>query len=152
MSRRNNLRGLTSCGAVSAHDSHVRALVGPRFWRKKNPMLKTHMPGPWQVHITRYPNGQLSGTPYIYAPNGPDMHRHVAEVCIDDDAEAATTSMQEANARLIAAAPELLALVLRLDAICKRGGDIQRGPKGLEFDLQSQINAAIAKVSGGMTR
>ena len=70
--------------------------------------MSKHTPGPWKLHLSTYPNGKLSGRPYIYAPNGPDTHRHIAEPFIDERA-APLQSMQEANACLIAAAPELLA-------------------------------------------
>src|SRR3990167_5620624 len=71
--------------------------------------MSKHTPGPWKLHLSTYPNGKLSGRPYIYAPNGPDTHRHIAEPFIDERAAPELQSMQEANACLIAAAPELLA-------------------------------------------
>ena len=60
-----------------------------------------HTPGPWTVHLHRYPNGKLTGRPYIYAPNGVDGFRHVAELCTEPQE-------LEDNARLIATAPDLL--------------------------------------------
>lgn len=69
-----------------------------------------HTPGPWQVHIFRYPNGQLNGTPSVYAPNGNDGGRHVCQVY--------DNGQLEANARLIAAAPDLLGSLKALFEHC----------------------------------
>lgn len=65
-------------------------------------------PQPWELNIHRYPNGKLSGAPYIYAPNGPDGHRHICQPFLDEGAPQEIQDEQEANARLLAAAPDLL--------------------------------------------
>lgn len=64
-----------------------------------------HTPGPWTCEVRRYPNGKLVAIPYLYAPNAPDGQRHLGEVWGD---------APEANARLIAAAPDLLTSLRRL--------------------------------------
>lgn len=67
-------------------------------------MKMKHTPAPWELHIHRYPNGKLSGPPYIYAPKGRDTHRHICQPFIDDNASAEIQAEQEANARLLAGA------------------------------------------------
>src|SRR5512138_2077451 len=75
-------------------------------------------PGPWKPQIVRYPNGQLNGTPSVYAPNGDDGGRHVC-ACYDN-------GQIEANARLIAAAPSLADFV-RAIARCVKCSESESG-------------------------
>ena len=103
-------------------------------------MKTTHTPEPWNLHLDRYPNGKLSGRPYIYAPNGPDTHRHVCEVYIDDGASPEIQAMQEANGYLLAAAPELLDAVERVLIAFEDGG----GMNDIDWD---KLRAAIAKAT-----
>jgi len=71
-------------------------------------MTTKHTPGPWKLKLARFPNGKLAGVPYVFAPNGPDTYRHVCQPFFDDAASPEIRAQQEANARLIAAAPELI--------------------------------------------
>ena len=59
-----------------------------------------HTPGIWEIHITRWPDGTLNGTPTVYASNDNSEGRHVCQLY--------DNGQLDANARLIAAAPDLL--------------------------------------------
>jgi hypothetical protein len=78
-----------------------------------------HAPGPWDCSIPRRPNGELAGRAYVFSvPTG------------EYTAECFLTDVDGANARLIAAAPELLETLRELVAIVKDGympgsGDIR---------------------------
>jgi hypothetical protein len=102
----------------------------------------------------RWPDGSLSGRPYIYAPNAVEDHehgRHVAELCAVNEVEA--------NARLIAAAPEtahqrdellevLKAVAKQLECPARnttRQGD---GSVIISSDVRAAVHAAIAKAGG----
>ena len=98
-----------------------------------------HTPGPWQAvksfdpdfsfAICAQPHPALRGFTHI-----------IAGIRETDDAEAA-----EANARLIAAAPELLEALKTLD-------NIERGMQGWHEDAKANVwaraRAAIAKAEG----
>jgi hypothetical protein len=77
-------------------------------------------PGPWKVDPGQSPNpAGPSAESYVYAPNGPSSDNNdVATVYAGgytrDDAD--NNARQEANARLIAAAPEGYAIAERLVA------------------------------------
>lgn len=108
------------------------------------------MPGPWELHINRYPNGTLAGKPYIYAPNGPDTHRHICLPCLDPNAPAEIQAAQEANACLLAASRELLEALQSLFAQCEM---VHRywgeGSNAREADAAIKAaRAAIAKARG----
>jgi hypothetical protein len=59
-------------------------------------------PGPWKATTNRYPDGLYNGRPYVYSSN----HGYVAETFMNEEGEA--------NARLIAACPDLVAALKRL--------------------------------------
>lgn len=92
-------------------------------------MSAQHTPKPWIFTLTRWPNGEFHGEPYIYAPNArenPVEGRHVATLFKVDEVEA--------NGRLIEAAPELLeALENLLNTRCFRN------------DLSPEHHAALDK-------
>jgi hypothetical protein len=92
-------------------------------------MSESHTPGPWTVHKTT----NLPVAYYI----GPASRRHLALV------------FNEADARLIAAAPDLLAALKDLsrlaDAIYVRMSD---GEMALMRDAWGKADAAIAKAEG----
>lgn len=103
--------------------------------------MATHTPGPWKAERTG---------------NGHDweIHRYTpthdgAFFCRVDSLHHGTKEGRdtaEANARLIAAAPELLELAFRLQQIIKYG-ETQTGPKGRDFGLAGKVDAAIAKAT-----
>ena len=107
-----------------------------------NTMNNTHTPGPWRVS----PSGILVCT-------ADDDRPHVNIAIIEDNGNDALAPMPNevaANARLIAAAPELLAILEDtrdwLETNLRRGR-INAGTANRDGDLVSQINAAIAKAT-----
>jgi hypothetical protein len=89
-----------------------------------------HTPGPWEVKRSG------SGYPYqVHAPNG----NHVKDVTRWASISVPSLPEGEANARLIAAAPDLLAIVRAVD-----------GHHAIPADshLGERIRAAIAKATG----
>lgn len=99
-----------------------------------------HTPGPWHV-------GLMNGEGSVFADEG----RMRAEaggttlypICsvIDFDGE------REANARLIAAAPELLAALQRLTIQAEMTDDYEQSIGGTLHGAIKQANAAIAKAT-----
>lgn len=86
-----------------------------------------HTPGPWQMRSQRI---QRAAT--VEAPGR-------TPICVTTGVESKVT--HEANARLIAAAPDLLAA---LEAVAEfwAGGDVPP-------ELDAQMRAALAKATGG---
>lgn len=109
--------------------------------------MTKHTPGPWKLKISRYPNGELSGRPYVYAPNGPDTHRHICEPFIDSAATREIQEMQEANACLLSAALELLEACEALIELGKRGGDTSWHSPDAQPAFYKMMTA-IAKAKG----
>ena len=111
-------------------------------------MNTKHTPGPWKPTIIRWPNGQLKGIPYIYAPNGDDGGRHVCELY--------NNGQLDANAGLIASAPELLDACRSLMAYVEASGwgDLSlsgTGNPALDKLAESTVvltRAALVKVDG----
>lgn len=93
-----------------------------------------HTPGPWVL-------GESSGGRHFRAVNAREHSELATVVWVmeDDDMEGAQSPECEANANLIAAAPELLDA---LHAIA--GGSVQR----VSDDLHRAARAAIAKAKG----
>lgn len=97
----------------------------------------THTPGPWAVKSSDLPGGYL----YIISPS----YRK------ETDAEHVVCSLRrwrrpspEDNARLIAAAPELLSALREL--VSYDEGSSEQGSYG--YDLLARCRAAIAKATG----
>jgi hypothetical protein len=94
-------------------------------------MTHTHTPKPWHI-------GKRSGNPAIYGKDGTE----VAEILHG------LTPEWRANARLIAAAPELLAaLIASLDYVVLKGAGMELSSEALN-ELCAGIRAAIAKAEG----
>ena len=101
--------------------------------------MSKHTVGPWEFRDMRKWNGASSF--YITAPNAKDK-RSLNIALIPNS----TMHDAEANARLIAAAPELLEaleMVRDADEDCKRDG-LQTIPTA----ARARIDAAIAKATG----
>lgn len=108
----------------------------------------THTPGPWSI------SGQLiNGAPEPRANPKVEPHPHtVAAVCWDFDGDRGATgdlpwAVAAANARLIAAAPELLEALRDLMAHAPRPRNVRR-----EFSYMvrwEQAKRAIAKAMEG---
>ena len=97
-------------------------------------MNKQHTPGPWNV-------GDDSPNDYE-GPIIDTRDRAVAVITIDHETE--STPEDRANARLIAAAPELLAALIELEQFT----DHEARPLA-SVKLYAQARAAIAKATGG---
>ena len=97
-------------------------------------MIETHhTPGPWRV--------QATGHSFVV-----EAHTHTEAISVDENGNPCRWSeYNEANARLIAAAPELLEALQRLSAQCTR----LRLPGQPETDAERTARAVIAKATGG---
>ncbi|WP_175724712.1 hypothetical protein [Burkholderia ambifaria] len=104
-----------------------------------------HTPGPWtfsrwdQFGDARFYVSQQDGAPYT--PNYSDVATLIAETVSGD-----LVRVQEANARLIAAAPELLDLLIKarryVGMVTEIAGDDPI------FGVMDEIDAVIAKARG----
>ena len=92
--------------------------------------MSNHTPGPWKANFA------ISGSVYIFGGD-----RNFA--CVFD--EWRDESNQEANANLIAAAPDLLEALEELLSLCQRQEDFHDDGDGCMFERAS---AAIAKARG----
>lgn len=106
-----------------------------------------HTPGLWTYSAESRSDLEPTNR-QVTAPhpdNGP-IRKRIATVYYGE-----TPAEREANARLIAAAPELLALLCDVGNWIECGlarGQINRGTANRDGDLVSQIRAAIAKAGG----
>ena len=102
-------------------------------------MTTQHTPGPWRVDVAQDTNGTIHSVDVREAAYG----LFVASV------EAHTEEHADvmANARLIAAAPDLLA-ALRLVERQHEGRVVGLGQKHCECDVCEVVRAAIAKAEG----
>lgn len=105
-------QGVAAEAAALASSGSSQQAVSPL----RAPAANAHTAGPWQVLGT---DGDVS----IYSPRDDGSYVRLAYVdrCFEqcsrlDDVGAASMKMRQANARLIAAAPELLAVAQMLDA------------------------------------
>ena len=116
--------------------------------------MASHTPGPWTLAQSYRPEsgdrGVQSFAPYVLDRD----HRNVAAAMIggfDDMAEV------EANARLIAAAPEMLALLATLKDAAEsyvnlsraRGGDLRPEAADVVRNEIARARALLAKLDGG---
>ena len=92
--------------------------------------MSKHTPGPWKANFA------ISGSVYIFGGD-----RNFA--CVFD--EWRDEANQEANANLIAAAPDLLEALEELLSMCQRQEDFHDDDDGCMFERAS---AAIAKARG----
>lgn len=107
----------------------------------QHPPALVHTPGPWDYDMD-----------YIVAPDPNGVHRdiYIAEIAhADDEGRIASPEQQDANRRLIAAAPELLEaldylLEQSVDMDLKYGIGLSEG----EEDARLKALAAIAKANG----
>ena len=120
---------------------HIYGVVGMGF-RFKGPMkgksvTTRHTPGKWEVGI--------DGVGHVrFIASKEDPYR-IAEIDTYDEAD--LDARMEANARLIAASPELLEEVKRLRKIVRDVVDLVDGGVALEFNL-GETDALIAKAEG----
>lgn len=96
-----------------------------------------HTPGPWQTDRNNVHSGQIATVHHC-------LNNDWVEIW-SPDAFAETEEMQEANARLIAAAPELL------DALEDLVSFMNLAPELANYDIEVELEdarAAIAKATG----
>lgn len=95
-------------------------------------MKTQHTPGPWHRNINaKYP---------VFAGEAPN-HIHIASIMIG-----APVAEREANLRLIAAAPDLLAALIRMreDWLTAFEADVTEGDKDA-CEILAAVDTAIAK-------
>ena len=103
--------------------------------------MSKHTPGPWEVKPYAWQRGNVS----VFAPK---FGRAPYGACVaytpcSDGVGGAEGAL--ANARLIAAAPELLEALKRIDEMCAAP------PNFSDATMQEIARAAIAKAEGGQT-
>ena len=98
-----------------------------------------HTPGPWRVFEHSWCDTSIGAPGTSNAICRLDINHATEESQEADEAQMA------ANARLIAAAPELLEALQRLSAQCER----LRMAWQLESDAEKTARAVIAKATGG---
>lgn len=135
--------GAGGVDAASVVNGRGSAGVGEHVGHGKAVRVSNHTPGPWQLHVHRFPNGKMNGAPYLYAPNGTDMYRHICEPCIDDGAPPEIRLMQEANAQLLSKAPDLLT------ALANACGTIRALDEDYEDRSSYQDGKALIEKLGG---
>jgi hypothetical protein len=105
-------------------------------------MKAKYTPGPWEAENNGQfweivPKNRVSAQPY-----------RIGDVCASDP-ENPNSGIQEANARLIAAAPELLEALLELDeAYCRAGTNLTRSERAEDRRRLMKARAAVAKATG----
>lgn len=104
--------------------------------------MSGHTPGPWTLGAGRRHFANLS----VFAPIGETTFRWRVALACRDDGEGMPQAEAEANARLIAAAPDLLDAVHR----CLNLLEIVAGPDEAAFieKATAKVRAAIAKAEG----
>jgi hypothetical protein len=100
---------------------------------------RAHTPGPWHVHDGRYTEIFRPKRTVFAWPDGDPSYGPVAVAFCDFH----TPEIAEANARLIAAAPDLLAAAKRaLNVFKSQGESVRPG------NVLGALEAAIAKAEG----
>lgn len=105
--------------------------------------MSGHTPGPWRLSHSGYANAPFAILSSVREPQWKSKHPYIACDVIGEvfQDESPKHKEQEANARLIAAAPELLAALRKLKALAVE--------KGLwEFGEVYAAEKAIAKAEG----
>lgn len=94
-----------------------------------------HTPGPWTVERLGEGHQIVQKTGYVICAISPII---------------SLRKDHPANARLIAAAPEMLEALKQLNIIIQAGGDFQIGPKGRHSTLKESLNKLIQKAEGDL--
>lgn len=96
-------------------------------------MSAQHTPGPWHI-------GKRAGAEHgaVYGPNGEEVALPLGFFMTEDEAKS--------NARLIAAAPELLEVLQQVEAMLSDYPDAKRGNSKVHFLIRAS-RAAIAKAT-----
>lgn len=102
--------------------------------------MDDHTPGPWTLEIHHAPNPKVPDSPGdVFGPNG----EHI--VCFGHDYDDYGAFESMADARLIAAAPDLLAA---LDFLLLQVDTVERTSVVRESAIYREARAAIAKAKG----
>jgi len=107
--------------------------------------VSKHTPGPWDVQQLASCQAIQAG-PKIRICHLPDHIEHDGEPCGSIESQDKTQDEIDANARLIAAAPELLAALRDLQTYLDECNPFA-GPAVVGI-LRSKVDAAIAKAEG----
>lgn len=99
--------------------------------------MAKHTPGPWHIH--NKPNVTKAELPWIGGSTGRPIAFITHESVLNSD-----MARTAANARLIAAAPELLELLKEARAIIAYNADL----RDEDWLMLDRISAAIAKAEG----
>jgi len=122
----------------------------PRVTPEAKPVQ--HTPGPWKVHIQAT---EVQGMPTFVATVRPEYLPGIfrGEICYFQSSEIINGILSdecEANARAVAALPDLLAALTRLLAVSRAGLDQSATHNGLtNCDAIAHARAALAKATGG---
>lgn len=106
-------------------------------------MTTQHTPGPWTFSRSdnfgdvRFYIAQQDDAPYT--PDYSDVATLISETVSSE-----RTSIQEANAYLIAAAPELLKDLREASATLRKYEVLHRGKGTAESDAKAEVNGALA--------
>lgn len=108
--------------------------------------MSAHTPGPWNVDSRYHVHAivDASGNDLTYQQVAPQFHD--GEPCGSVTSRGRTAVELEANARLIAAAPELLAALEGVVSRCEPSGYV-----GIDGQFLKAVRAAIAKANGDST-
>ncbi|HHA2880671.1 hypothetical protein [Stenotrophomonas maltophilia] len=107
-------------------------------------MSSKHTPGPWGIE-------QTDDTNWIgfMRPDGKKVELIVCTTSRDNFFKPETQERNDANARLIAAAPELLAALVKAERLFREIGFIAAADSARPESLWNEINNAIAKATDG---
>lgn len=116
-------------------------------------MSSKHTPGPWALESVQTSVGSCHKIgPFPSAGVRNQVHACVyadqLRLGLDDESPIAVELL--ANARLIAAAPELLAALVKAERLFREIGFIAAADSARPESLWNEINNAIAKATGGM--
>lgn len=105
---------------------YEQVIHGPQASRDSAEMEEKHTPGPWMRE-------DIASTRWIIGANGETI-MHLGDECLPDD------GLSEANARLIAAAPDMLEALESVTA--------EIGYENMSSNLGEKVCAIIAKARG----
>lgn len=101
--------------------------------------IEQHTPGPWTVD---------SGSVWTQRPAYEDGTQYARVAYMDRDCEYTRPTERDANARLIAAAPELLEALQRILYAATAPAGAANGEAAMCEHLKEAARAAIAKATG----
>ncbi|HFF6210396.1 hypothetical protein ACSMEB_08310 [Stenotrophomonas maltophilia] len=109
-------------------------------------MSSKHTPGPWAVHD--HPTDPNQFGHHVTTVDGLTICSVTYQLPVQT-AKGAKEATRVANARLIAAAPELLAALVKAERLFREIGFIAAADSARPESLWNEINNAIAKATDG---